>query len=124
MQNLNTPTWETKEGQEIPIAEMTDSHLDNAIAYLERRVVEIKDKLIEYFEHKIYVATREVALDAEIFYPMAHHDSGVAAAEYWGYAWAMEPWKSRLEQVKIGDPSGMNPVYQELIQERNRRKSV
>lgn len=115
--------WRTKDGQEIPITEMTDSHLDNAIAYLERRVVEIKDKLIEYYERKIYIATRDIALDCEIFHPGAHTDSTLAAAEYYGSTWAMEPWATRIEQVRAGNPAGMNPIYLELIQERTRRQS-
>lgn len=30
--------WTTKDGQEIPFSEMTDSHLDNAIRYFEQLV--------------------------------------------------------------------------------------
>ena len=40
--------WETKDGVRLPIQEMTDSHLKNAIDYARRRIVNeaLQDDLI------------------------------------------------------------------------------
>lgn len=35
-------TWTTRDGREIPIREMTDSHLENAMRLLERNIGDIK----------------------------------------------------------------------------------
>lgn len=40
---------------------MTDSHLNNAIAHLERLVVEKKEELIERYEKKIEAISRNIA---------------------------------------------------------------
>lgn len=38
--------WKTKEGKKIKIKDLTDSHLQNIIAFLERNVSEYKKQLI------------------------------------------------------------------------------
>lgn len=37
LRNREKMYWETKDGRKIPLKEMTDTHLVNTIAYLDRR---------------------------------------------------------------------------------------
>jgi len=46
--------WTTKDGQEIPVKEMTTSHIRNAIAYLERiNTLDIYNPWIEAFKKEL-----------------------------------------------------------------------
>jgi hypothetical protein len=38
------PTWTTKDGKRIDVTEMTDNHLRNTLAYMERRVEQLWDE--------------------------------------------------------------------------------
>jgi predicted nucleic acid-binding protein len=138
MQGKKAPVWKTKDGQRIPMTEMTDAHIRNAIANLERGVVEKRQQLIDELEEKIadFEANLEnvrarIRLEAQTdYHELGFIDSGLAAALALVYdaRWEehlnrLEQLKNRLELIKAGDPRGVNG-YQELIRERNRRQGV
>ncbi len=45
--------WVTADGRRIPIPEMTDSHLNNALTYLERTAEARRDAEVSYFVHNV-----------------------------------------------------------------------
>jgi hypothetical protein len=47
MQGKKVPIWKTRDGRKILMTEMTDAHIRNAIASLERGVVTKRQQLIE-----------------------------------------------------------------------------
>ena len=48
---MNVSVWTTKDGTKIPIAEMTDTHISNAIAHLERKIEATEDAMASASGH-------------------------------------------------------------------------
>lgn len=100
MKNIRRQTklWTTKSGNRIRICDMDNSHLDNTIKLL-NRVAEIETtKAINEGESLLCCLQGEMAV------------------------YSVESEIDRLMQCGL-DPSEINPLYDNLILERNRRSA-
>jgi hypothetical protein len=88
--------WRTGDGREIPITEMADQHLRNAIAQIERQASGEHRQVIEYGRERLRLCR------------------GVFARQV-----VLRGLQAVMEQVP--DPSGVNSKYGALIAERERR---
>ena len=64
------PDWISREGKEVPITQMTDSHLDNLIAFLKRKndgskAIETWLNILQKERHYRDTASLEAELQAE-----------------------------------------------------------
>jgi hypothetical protein len=88
-----TKIWTTKNGGKIRICDMTDSHLNNTIAMIERKA-------------------ENTFLEVMSSYP----SFGGEMAQYY----AEQEWESMANQGEI-DPNEISSLYDDLIREQNRR---
>lgn len=111
--------WITIDGQHLPITQMTDSHLDNALAHLERSAIKNKEYWIDYYNRKIQGEIklwRDIADDDR----MAGR-SYISAYEYpSGDTEEIKKYRALLILVENGDPQGID-IYPHLVAERKRR---
>jgi len=82
--------WTTADGERIKIRDMTDSHLMNAIRYLDRKLDEAK---------------------RETPFPVFQGDMAEFCAE--------RDWEHLQETT---DPADFWPIYEDLVEEAERRK--
>ena len=97
MSDVPEGMWKTKEGRVIPIASMTDSHLENTIKLFERKGLET----LPEFDFDLYA--NPFSPDTEAYYVAEQEIDALLSAD--------------PEEF----PRKPNPKYQELILERNRR---
>ena len=98
MLKMNEPTWTTREGKVIPLSEMSDTHLKNTIAMVERNQPELK----EWRENKA------------VAFPLLM-DEGQGTSE--DFLEEME----YLEFIKEREFQHKYPMYAALLEEAERR---
>lgn len=93
-----TKLWKCKDGRKVRICDMTDSHLDNAIAMMERMARAV---------HPLLVAQA---------YAIASCLQGEMASYY---------AEQDIDRLEHSEPEELlPPIYDDLISERDRRKTL
>lgn len=114
--SIALPTvWVTKDGREIPIIEMTDAHLRNALRFLRRRAEAYRWagalQLWSYAEHAPDGAAMAADRAAEELLEYADDDEVVSAFVPEFLALKREANRRRLEQEEdLWQSDGPNPV--------------
>lgn len=120
MNDDSIPTWITRDGQHIPVNQMTDSHLNNAIAHLDKSVIKNKEYWINYCRLKIEA-------DRRLWQDIADDDLLLGRSYMCAYEYPTEDtevikkYQKLILLIEGGDPRGID-IYSDLIRERESRK--
>ena len=71
-----TNLWKTADGRKVSICDMTDSHLNNTVACLERKILEYHYREIAYASTLLVAMTGEIACDTLESQIMAMEEDG------------------------------------------------
>lgn len=123
MNTKKIPIWLTRDGQSIPITQVTESHLNNAINHLKRSVIENKEYWINYCKKRIS-EENEMWLEMEL-------DDRMRGANYFtGREYIptedteeIKKYQKLIKLIEDGDPKRID-IYEELIAEKERRGTL
>lgn len=111
--------WITIDGQHLPITQMTDSHLDNALVHLERSVVKNKEYWVNYCKRKIQQ-------EMDLWQDIADDDRTAGRSYMCAYEYPfrdteeIKKYRANLLLIENGDPKGID-IYPHLVAEKKRR---